>query len=201
MSEISSTDSNNVAQEKEMSSETNMSAEQVGMDGTEPNTTPSRPTYEVVFFVRYSICPRPLVDELYKYFGKYGDVHHVNCPENKNYAFIFMTKLATTVEHRRTRTTISQIIQDMTPENRFHITVASSNRIPPSDRSQHKSNRSIRYPSPRYRVHHSRNSESFHNAERSDVGSRYNHPKVYHPEMFTMIRRTENQGIRWPNKY
>jgi hypothetical protein len=38
-----------------------------------------------------------------------------------------MTSLNTTSEYRRTRITIENIINDMTPENRFHITVASSN--------------------------------------------------------------------------
>ncbi|XWV24807.1 putative low complexity protein [Tupanvirus deep ocean] len=84
--------------------------------------------YEVVFFVRYNNSDRPSSEEITNFFNNYGVVHHVNCPEGRNYAFIFMSSLSTTAEHRRTRTTISQIIHDMTPENRFHITVASSNR-------------------------------------------------------------------------
>jgi len=86
--------------------------------------------YEVVFFIRYNYAPRPSVDEITNLFNKYGVVHHVNCPENKNFAFVFMSSLSTMVEHRRTRTTIRQIIDDMTPETHFHITVASSNRGP-----------------------------------------------------------------------
>ena len=84
--------------------------------------------YEVVFFARYHSCTRPPADDVTAYFNKYGTVHHVNCPKDTNYAFVFMASLNTTAEKRRTRTTISQIIQDMTPENKFHITVASSNR-------------------------------------------------------------------------
>ncbi|XWV26053.1 putative low complexity protein [Tupanvirus soda lake] len=84
--------------------------------------------YEVVFFVRYNNSDRPSSEEITNFFNNYGAVHHVNCPEGRNYAFVFMSSLSTTAEHRRTRTTISQIIHDMTPENRFHITVASSNR-------------------------------------------------------------------------
>ena len=87
-----------------------------------------RVNYEVVFFCRYNTNPRPLTEEVIAFFNNYGVVHHVNCPEGRNYAFIFMTSLNTTAEYRRTRATIAQIIHDMTPENRFHITVASSNR-------------------------------------------------------------------------
>lgn len=83
--------------------------------------------YQVVFFLKYSSV-RPPMDDIITFFNNYGEVHHVNCPENKNIAFVFMTSLSTPVEHRRTRTTISQIIKDMPTENRFHITVASSNR-------------------------------------------------------------------------
>ncbi|MEM3062483.1 MAG: hypothetical protein QW303_02910 [Nitrososphaerota archaeon] len=86
-----------------------------------------RNVYEVVFFVRYQ-TERPSAEDVAKYFSKYGEVHHVNCPEGRNFAFIFMTSLNTTAERRRTRTTISQIIEDMTPENRFYITVASLRR-------------------------------------------------------------------------
>ena len=87
------------------------------------------PRYEVVFFVRYHSSARPSCEEITNYFNKYGTVDHVNSPENRNYAFVFMASLNTAVEHRRTRTSISQIINEMTPENRFHITVASSNRV------------------------------------------------------------------------
>lgn len=95
---------------------------------TLPVVQKEKPNYEVVFFARYRHNPRPSAEEITSLFNNYGQVHHVNCPEGKNYAFIFMTSLSTTVEHRRTRTTIGQIIHDMTPETRFHITVASSFR-------------------------------------------------------------------------
>ena len=84
--------------------------------------------YEVVFFARYHTNPRPSNEAIVNFFSNYGVVDHVNSPEGRNYAFVFMTSLNTTADHRRTRSTISQIIRDMTPENRFHITVASSNR-------------------------------------------------------------------------
>lgn len=94
-----------------------------------PLDTPQKPNYEVVFFVRYNVpnVPRPSDEQIKTFFNKYGVVHHVKCPENRNFAFVYMTSLNTSAEHRRTRATISQIIHEMTPENRFHITVASSN--------------------------------------------------------------------------
>lgn len=100
----------------------------------EPN--PDHPTpnkkehvnYEVVFFIRYHTIGRPDAEQVSLYFSKYGQVHHVNCPQNKNYAFVFMLSLNTSSTHRRTRNTINQIVAEMTPENHFHITVASSNR-------------------------------------------------------------------------
>lgn len=97
-------------------------------DKSMPVMRKERPNYEVVFFARYNTNLRPSVEEITKFFNNYGTVHHVNCPEGRNYAFVFMTSLNTNAEHRRTRSTISQIIQDMTPETRFHLTVASSNR-------------------------------------------------------------------------
>ena len=127
------TDSNNVENE-----ETNV----VENDNVE-NTTEKPSRYEVVFFARYHTNPRPSSDDVTKYFSNYGTVDHVNCPEGRNYAFVFMASLNTTAEHRRTRSTISQIISDMTPENRFHITVASSNRVGYSRQNnypQHPSN-------------------------------------------------------------
>lgn len=90
----------------------------------------SRTSYEVVFFAKYNKNPRPTLEQMTQFFDKYGTVHHINYPMDRNYAFIFMSKLSTDVEHRRTRTTIGQIIHDMTPETQFHVTVASSNRRP-----------------------------------------------------------------------
>lgn len=87
-----------------------------------------RPSYEVVFFVKYKNSPRPSEEDICNYFNTYGSVHHVVCPTDRNFAFVFMTQLATDIEHRRTRTIISQIITEMDPNNRFHITVASSRR-------------------------------------------------------------------------
>lgn len=96
---------------------------------SESNTS-MKGSYEVVFFAKYNVNPRPSIEDMTKFFETYGTVHHINYPVNKNYAFIFMSSLSTPVEHRRTRTTISQIIREMTPGTRFHITVASSNRRP-----------------------------------------------------------------------
>lgn len=97
-------------------------------DESQPSVVKERPKYEVVFFVRYYPSHRPSMEEIVNYFGHYGNVHHVNCPNGKNYAFVFMTSLYTHVEHRRTRTVIGKIISEMPKEReyRFHITVANS---------------------------------------------------------------------------
>jgi hypothetical protein len=104
-----------------------------------PNRGPlmeERPHYSVVFFVRYGFNKRPSVEDIIGFFNKYGTVHHVNSPQDRHFAFVFMDSLNTPVEHRKTRTTITNIINDMTPETRFHITVASSNRNPRSQYGQ-----------------------------------------------------------------
>ncbi|MEM0354029.1 MAG: hypothetical protein QXW79_00470 [Thermoplasmata archaeon] len=116
-----------MTEEKEtrQTTDSNVQKEEVQSVGEEQQYNNNlRNVYEVVFFVRYQ-TERPLAEDIVKYFSKYGEVHHIKCPEGRNYAFVFMTSLNTTAERRRTRTTISQIIEDMTPENRFYITVAS----------------------------------------------------------------------------
>lgn len=98
----------------------------VSVSNTDNDTTTKKNPYEVVFFARYNYGLRPSNDEIHNFFSKYGEIDHINCPENRSFAFIFMNKLSTDAEQRRTRNTIQQIIRDMTPETRFHITVASS---------------------------------------------------------------------------
>ena len=115
--------------EENVVTDSNVVKEQVSVVNDDAVEAPKeKMNFEVVFFARYNTNPRPNSEDIVNLFNKYGTVHHVNCPEGRNYAFIFMSSLNTTAEQRRTRTTISQIIRDMTPENRFHITVASSNR-------------------------------------------------------------------------
>ena len=88
-----------------------------------------RRNFEVVFFVKYvNYVPFPSSDEVTNYFSKYGTVHHVKMYPDKKYVFVYMTSLSTTVPYKRTRTTISQIIKDIVPENKFYINVARSNR-------------------------------------------------------------------------
>lgn len=88
----------------------------------------TKPQYEVVFFIRYPYGTRPSSDTILSFFSNYGKVDHVDDPKNRDFAYVFMHTLSTTVEHRRTRTTITEIINNMTPETKFYITVASSNR-------------------------------------------------------------------------
>lgn len=104
-------------------------SETMAQDPAPSQTTTPRINYEVVFFAKYfASFPRPSKEEMETFFNNYGVVHHINYPEGRNFAFIFMTSLNTTAEHRRTRTTISQIYNDMPSTARFHLTVASSNR-------------------------------------------------------------------------
>ena len=96
----------------------------------ELNKLNQRNRYEVVFYVRYD-NGRPSAEDISNFFSTYGVVDHVVCPQNRNCAFVHMIYLATTVERRRTRTTISQIINDVAklpPGNHFHISVARSRR-------------------------------------------------------------------------
>ena len=130
----------NVSNETSQSNDSTKSTEST--ESTEStNVFKPRNSYEVVFFTKYLSGKRPSVDDITTFFTNYGSVHHVNCPENRNCAFVFMTSLNTNVEHRRTRTTISQIIHDMTPENKFYITVADGGskrfRNKPNDQSRH----------------------------------------------------------------
>jgi hypothetical protein len=98
-----------------------------GDNSNEDGTQEERPHYEVVLFAKYyEEYPRPSEEDLIKFFSNYGTVHHVKCPDDRNIAFIFITKLSTTEEHRRTRVTITQIIRDMTPETKFRVNVANS---------------------------------------------------------------------------
>lgn len=172
------------------------------------NHEQDKSNYEVVFFARYNNYPRPSVEEITKYFNKYGKVDHVNCPEGRNYAFVFISELSTPVEHRRTRTTISQIINDMTPENRFHITVASSNRgtsrdyqpyyqykqynpIAPS-RESGRFNNTYRYPN--RGIHQiERNVGSFHGDR--DYNTQRNDSRRYVPRMYQTMGTKWNPGF------
>lgn len=123
--------------------------ERVNVVNDDDNTGQITPKvkYAVVFFAKYddprdngNTNQRPPVEEITNFFNNYGTVHHVNCPEGRNYAFVFMSSLNTPAEHRRTRTTISKIISDMTPQNRFRITVASSNHNQNRNQNQYNQN-------------------------------------------------------------
>jgi hypothetical protein len=123
-----------IVQEKDYPNEVQKQMEEIVQEKDYPNEVQKKleekTRYEVVFFIRYYPSCRPSMEEIMDYFNYYGKVHHVTCPNGKDYAFVFMSSLYTNVEHRRTRTTISQIINEMPTERekRFHITVASSFR-------------------------------------------------------------------------
>lgn len=191
----------------------NTMEEQVEEQVEEPVNIETRQHYEVVFFVRYNINLRPSAEDLTTYFNKYGQVHHINCPNNKNFAFIFMTSLNIGVEHRRTRATIGQIIRDMTPETRFHITVASSNRgqlVPRSKTiARNENTHTIRYPSAEYSRQRpanrtNRTNQTNWSTRKPNNGSNRQsgatRTGTYHPEMFSFVRNTENGEIRRHNR-
>lgn len=92
--------------------------------------------YEVVFFAHYS--NRPTVEEITAYFNQYGVVHHVDCPQTKQCAFIFMSTLSSNEQRNRTKNTLIQIRQQMDPTNPFNVSVASyprNNAVYPTSRS------------------------------------------------------------------
>ena len=97
-------------------------------DEFDPNN--KKPQYEVVLYVRYNLNDKGRPDEksILDKFNKYGVVDYVKCPEDTDYAFIFMKKLNTTVKHRRTRTVIDKIKSDMTVNDCFYIDVARSTK-------------------------------------------------------------------------
>lgn len=92
----------------------------------EPENVNIKPEYEVVFYVKYNTRNqnKPSEAEITSYFNNYGKVHHVIWNEYRNYVFVFMESLNTQAEFQRTKSTISKIIEDMTPENKFYVTVA-----------------------------------------------------------------------------
>lgn len=87
--------------------------------------------YEVVFYVRYNYTEsgRPLENDIIDKFNKYGVVDHIKCLKDTDYAFIFMKKLNTLALHRRTRTVIDMIKNDMTTKDCFYIDVARSTKF------------------------------------------------------------------------
>jgi len=134
-----------------------------------------KPSYEVVFFAKYyESYPRPSEEDITKFFNNYGTVHHIKCPEDRDFAFVFMSDLSTTEEHRRTRVTISQIIKDMTPETKFRVTVASSNR-------------------PRYDYNNNNgyNNNSYNNNSYNNQPQNYNN---YQPQRRNQHYNNYNQG-------
>lgn len=100
----------------------------------------TKPKYEVVFFVRYYNA-RPPQQDIIDYFNKYGLVDHVKHPLDKDFVFVFMTNLYTNQIHRRTRHTLSHIINDM-PNKLFKISVARSKKTvhQPKSHTIHRTN-------------------------------------------------------------
>jgi hypothetical protein len=115
---------------------------------------------EIIFFVRYDylvrkaagyageLCstkhynPRPSSGEIFDLFNCYGQVHHVDYPDYKNYAFVFISN----IDYRQTLSIISQIKRNMTPNNRFHINFAGSTAKGKSINSMYHNRNQYRQP-------------------------------------------------------
>uniref|UniRef100_A0A6G6ACX5 RRM domain-containing protein n=1 Tax=Borely moumouvirus TaxID=2712067 RepID=A0A6G6ACX5_9VIRU len=186
------TDSTNVIE--------NQNSESITPEQSDSIKTVEKPSYEVVFFARYNKDKRPSSEDITNFFNKYGVVHHVKCPESRNCAFIFMTSLNTTAEHRRTRTTISQIIHDMTPENQFHITVADGRR----PRQYHNNNNQFNknYSLNNFRNNNFRNNfrnNNFRNNDSRNNDSRFfNNSNPFNRNTFTVNRFNNNKSFTRP---
>lgn len=114
---------------------------------------PKKNQYEVVFFARYNNRDSryvPTVDDVKNFFSKFGTVDRVDYKNDKNIAYVYMTKLATTQTFLRTRSTITNMIAEMTPETKFYVSVARSSKSHRSNQSNqsnqlNQSNRSNRF--------------------------------------------------------
>lgn len=102
----------------------------------EVDTTRSPPKYEVVFFAKYKYNCRPTDQEIVNYFNHYGDVDHVKCPQDRNFAFIFMTTLNCETNQYRIKSTITRIINEMPEDFKFYVNVATSNRPPSQNQAR-----------------------------------------------------------------
>ena len=102
--------------------------------------------YEVVFFARYNNRDSrytPTREEILTFFKKYGDVDHLDYNNEKFIAYVYMAKLSTTQTFLRTRSTIANIIAEMTPETKFYVSVARSNNNKRYRRSDRSNNISV----------------------------------------------------------
>lgn len=92
-----------------------------------PSTTERK--YELVLFAKYGfkdIQQRPSEEDITVFFNNYGVVSHVSCPENKQFAIVYMTSINTKAVHQKAFAVIGDIINSMTEENKFHISIANA---------------------------------------------------------------------------
>lgn len=87
--------------------------------------------YEVVFFAKYNNRDSkyiPSIETITDFFAKYGTIDHLDYNQEKHIAYIYMTRLSTTQTFLRTRSTLTQMIAEMTPATKFYVSVARANR-------------------------------------------------------------------------
>ncbi len=174
--------------------------DQVFEEEQTPAPQQEKVSYEVVFFARYNseLYPRPSEKDIVSFFNEYGVVHHVRCPENNNFAFVFMTSLNTPEEHKRTRSTIYKIIQDMTPETKFRVTVASSNR-PRYPQNQGNNNRFNGNQNDQYGNQQRR---PFYKKQNYDNAPRQNYPRNNQSNNYNnQSDNYDNQSNNYDNQY
>lgn len=97
------------------------------VENTEGWKTQGKKKYAVNFYVRYPVT-RPSREELTDLFNLYGEVDHIVCPIDKNYAFVYMRSLNSIMEKSKIQSTIGKIIYEMPSNDRFYISVANSNK-------------------------------------------------------------------------
>ena len=90
---------------------------------------PRERKYELVLFAKYGfkdIQKRPSEEDIIAFFNNYGVVSHVSCPENKQFAIVYMTSIKTSAVHQKAFAVIGDIVNSMTEENKFHISIANA---------------------------------------------------------------------------
>lgn len=171
-------------------------SETVESENQPTNIESPKQHFEVVFYTKFGLLngpSRPTPEQLTDYFNRYGDVHHVKCPDDRQIAFIFMTSLNTNATQYRVRVTKEQIIKDMTPETKFYINVANSRKPqggftdrPP--RSEHNNQPHNYHQQPRY----NNQPQQYY---RTDRPQQYHQPHQYYqqqPNPYYQRRNSQN---------
>lgn len=163
------------------------------------NTESPKQHFEVVFYTKFGLLngpSRPTPEQLTDYFNKYGEVHHVKCPDDRQIAFVFMTSLNTNATQYRVRVTKEQIIKDMTPETKFYINVANSRR---PQQGGFTDTRQRSDSQPRNYHQQSRYNNQQQQYYRTDRPQQYHQPRQYHQEPHQYYQQRTHDNYRQKN--